>query len=207
MKSKHGCSDRSSTILSIYFERIQNKCNDKWIQNKCNDKWIMGKEKMINWITSPNLATEQVVNRRDSYACTVQPCISPPRLSGNLAIRTDYGGNEFFPLYLYSHIRKFALRIRASILGTKWPIPLQTCLANPGLPKWLHLWCLCFHSAKSLSITCTILYLYKCATYMMSYCQCCDMFAIWGGTYNFISESQSTLRLENSFLTNDLRYI
>ena len=39
---------------------------------------------------------------------TVEPRISAPRLSWNLAIRTDFGGNGFFSLYLYSHIRKFA---------------------------------------------------------------------------------------------------
>ena len=40
---------------------------------------------------------------------TVEPRISGPRLSGNLAIRTDFGGNGFLSLCLYSHIRKFAL--------------------------------------------------------------------------------------------------
>ena len=70
---------------------------------------------------------------------TVEPHISGPRLSGNLAIRTDIGGNGFFHCICTRIAGNSRFRIRTSILGTKWPIPLQNCLTNPELPKWLHL--------------------------------------------------------------------
>ena len=61
--------------------------------------------------------SDQKANLKWVQFDTVEPRISGPRLSGNLIIRTDFGGNRFFHCICTCISRNSRLRILTSILG------------------------------------------------------------------------------------------
>ena len=92
---------------------------------------------------------------------SVEPPISGPRLSGNLVIRTNFGGNGIFSLYLYSHIWKFVLPYFDINFGHQMTNSFVKVSRKSWTPEMIASLMFMFWLKKSLSITCINSYLYK----------------------------------------------